>query len=169
MNELEFKLNASTNSGNEPVGGTRNNNNNNITNNGELFEFKLLQHSTYLTLNAYMIQRAALMKASSTNESEYVESLVRYCESMLNTFFQQQQQQQQQTIALSRPRVGKEEKFILVFNKLLELFLTAIYSSRSTIEHKIGELVVRLATLLIYYGEDSLSSQVNSKIDFHFL
>lgn len=136
MNELEFKLNSAPTNDSHP----------------DLFEYKLLQHSSYLILNAYMTQRAALIKASSSGESDHMASIINYCENILGSFFQAG------TTMLSRPRTGKEEKFILVVNRLLELLLSAMYSSR-VFEHKIGELLVRLASLLIYYSEDSLSTQ----------
>ena len=142
MDEIEFKLNSASS-----------NNNTNSNESCDLFEFKLLAHSCYLTLNAYMIQRAALIKASANNEHQHVAYLLKYCENVLGTFFQAQ------TTMFSKPKPGKEEKFILVCNRLLEFFLTAMYVNRA-FEHKIGELVIRLATLLNYYGEDSLSNQV---------
>lgn len=144
MNEIEFKLNSSSSS--------------NESNGNDLFEINLLKHSCYLTLNAYMIQRSALVKASSSSNDEFHAHLLNYCGNILGTFFQAQ------STMLSRPMPNKEEKFILILNRLLEFYLTILYGSKS-LESKVGEQVARLASLLTFYGEDSLSNQVKRHLN----
>lgn len=61
---------------------------------------------------------------------------------------------------ISKPKPGKEEKFIVVLNRLIEFYLSILYEANSNlVETKIGEQIIRLSALLTFYGEDTLSNQ----------
>jgi hypothetical protein len=121
------------------------------------FEFKCLQNSSYLLLNAYMIQRVTVFKATFNNETslDFYDVLIKYVTKILSSFLNNANPKN-----TSRPKPLKEEKFILIVNKLLEIYLHIMQTANSSlIENKIGEQLVQLSTLLGFYGEDSLSNQ----------
>lgn len=120
---------------------------------GDLFEFKLLENSSYLLLNCYMCQRLALFKASFNDRSvEYFDEVLKYLLKILNSFFT--------SGSASKPKQSKEEKIIVIFNKLIEMYLILINKSNSRlIESQIGEQLIKLCNLLTFYGEDTLSAQ----------
>ena len=113
----------------------------------DLFELKLLQNSAYLLLNCYMYQRLAILKASNS----YQHDCLKYTEKILSAF----------CTGLSKPKCLNEEKAILIFNQLLECFLTLSVTCADNfeIEKIIGNQMVRLINLFVYYGEDILSAQ----------
>ncbi|CAF0782953.1 unnamed protein product [Brachionus calyciflorus] len=112
----------------------------------DLFESKLLQNSSYLLLNCYMTQRLALLKASMS----YEDGCLKYTEKILSSFLNGQ----------SKPRCSKEEKFILILNKLLDFYLNLAINSSGNLklETIIGEQILKLVNLLSFYGEDTLSA-----------
>jgi hypothetical protein len=110
-------------------------------------DMECLKHSTYLLLSLYMNQRLAIFKANPSNNN-YSEML-NYCEQILNSFLTNN----------SRPKQTYEDKFILIVNKLLEMYLYIISStSLLDIKSKVGEQLVKLSNLFNYYGEDTLSN-----------
>ncbi len=144
MENIEFKLNSS-----------------NETNNETLFEFSLLRSSCYLLLNCYMSQRLSIYKAVYPDRGSVVftQTLLKYTEQILNSFFATSSAD-----FVSKPRPGKEEKFLLILNKLVEFYLLLALnvsgqSGFMALESRIGEQLTKLCQLLIYYSEDSLSRQ----------
>jgi hypothetical protein len=134
----------------------------NKTNDNELFEFKCLQNSSYLLLNAYMTQRLAVFKAAnSENSIEFLDSLIKYSLQVLSSFFNETiGSPNQKNAKISRLKLSKEEKFILIVNKLLEFYLLIKRNLNSSLmESKLGEQLVKLSNLLSFYGEDTLSNQ----------
>jgi hypothetical protein len=160
MDDIDFKLNT-------------NNNNTSISDSSEkdIFEVKCIQNSCYLLLSAYMSQRYAVFRASSTNNLEFFGTLLKYIEQIFHYFFNNASSSTTDSASPSpiktRPKPGKEEKFIILLNKLLEFYLSMMHNCNSSlIQSKIGEQLMRLSALLLYYGEDTLSSQnpVNDSI-----
>ncbi|RNA18051.1 ectopic P granules 5 -like protein [Brachionus plicatilis] len=113
----------------------------------DLFECKLLINSSYLLLNCYMCQRLAILKASMS----YEDGCLKYTDKILASFLTGQ----------SKPKCLNEEKVILILKQLLECFLAVSVTCAGNfeIENIVGAQMVRLANLLIYYGEDILSGQ----------
>jgi hypothetical protein len=137
MNNIEFKLNISKNQSAD-----------------DLFEYKFLQHSSYLLLYAYMSQRLALYKAIYTEKSkEFTDSILGYSGQILEKFLNTDK-----LLITSRPRENKEEKFLLIFNRLIEFYIQLLNESKSC-ESRIVEQLIQLGTLLSFYGEESLSNQ----------
>lgn len=122
-----------------------------------MFEYKLLKHSCFLLLNAYLIKRFEQIKYLTKNESEKIEQLLNYLKYIIDVFFQNSQ---------VKPSVGKEEKFVLIFNTIIDLLISILTISRKS-DNFVGELLLRISTLLIYYGEDTLSNEVN--LIFHLM
>lgn len=61
---------------------------------------------------------------------------------------------------MSRPKAGKEEKFIPVLNNILSNFVLVVNNSNSPlIESKVGESLIVLSNLLTFYGEDNITGQ----------
>ena len=111
-------------------------------------DMECLKHSTYLLLSLYMNQRLSIFKTepSNSNHSE----MLNYCEQILNYFLENK----------SRPKQTSEDKFILIINKLLEIYLYIISNtSLLDIKSKIGEQLLKLSNIFNYYGEDTLSNQ----------
>jgi hypothetical protein len=143
MENIEFKLN-----------------NSNETNTENLFEFNLLKSSCYLLLNCYMSQRLSIYKAVYPDRGSVVftQTLLKYTEQILDSFFSNS------TDFVSKPNPGKEEKFLLVMNKLIEFYLLLALNVSGqnglmAMESQIGQQLTKLSQLLIYYSEDSLSNQ----------
>jgi hypothetical protein len=111
-------------------------------------DLECLKHSTYLLLSLYMNQRLAILKANPSNSN--FSEMLKYCEQILNSFLSNN----------SRPKQTSEDKFILIINKLLEIYLY-ILSNALLLELKsqVGEQLVKLSNLFNYYGEDTLSNQ----------
>lgn len=140
MNNIEFKLNVSKH---QSDGVT-----------DDLFEYKFLQHSSYLLLYAYMSQRLALFKAIFTEQSNsFIDSTLNYTSQILDKFGNTDK-----LLITSRPRENREETFILVLNRLLEFYIQIFKQSKSA-EPKIVEQLIQLGTLLTFYGEETLSNQ----------
>ena len=140
MHNIEFKLSDSA------------------SNDSTLFEFNLLRSSCYLLLNCYMSQRLAIFKAvyPERASSAFLNSVLKYTEQILSSF-----KGGCGEVAASKPRPDKEDKFLLILNKLLEFYLLLALnvSGQESVESRIGEQLTKLCQLLIYYSEDSLSSQ----------
>ena len=81
---------------------------------------------------------------------------------MLSSFFNETAigSPNQKNAKTSRPKVSKEEKFILIVSKLLEFYLVAKKNLNSSLmESKLGEQLIKLSSLLSFYGEDTLTNQ----------
>jgi hypothetical protein len=137
MNNTEFKLNTS---------------NKNDYLSDDLFEYKFLQHSSYLLLYAYMSQRLALFKAVYSS-NEFIQVTLGYTNQILDKFLNTDK-----LLITSRPKEAKEEKFLLIFNRLIEFYIQILNKSKSA-ESRIVEQLVQLGTLLTFYGEETLSNQ----------
>jgi hypothetical protein len=146
MENIEFKLN------NEPH-----------HNDETLFEFGLLRSSSYMLLNCYMSQRLSIYKAVYPERGSvlFTQTLLKYTDQIVSSFFLSSPSGGE---VVSKPRAGKEEKFLLILNKLVELYLLLALNVTGqnalvSVESRIGEQLAKLCQLLVYYGEDSLSSQ----------
>ena len=138
MNNTEFKLNISKSNQSAD----------------DLFEYKFLQHSSYLLLYGYMSQRLALYKDIYGEKSkQFIDSVLNYTNQILEKF-----SNTDKLLITSRPRENKEEKFLLIFNRLIEFYIQLLNETKSC-ESKIVEQLIQLGTLLTFYGEDTLSNQ----------
>lgn len=123
----------------------------------DLFEYKFLKSSSFLLFYAYMLQRMVMFKASYDMKSnEFFDIVLNYNHQILSTF----ENSYKTTVKVpSQPEAGKEEKFCLVLKFLFDLYLLVMENSAGQCEAKIGEHLVRISNLLVFYGEDVLSNQ----------
>ena len=163
MNEIDYKLNGSQNFVDCPQGAAQ----------GEeelvdLFEYRCLKHSSYLLLYSYIHQRCAVFRAMYQSEKsvEYADVLLKYTAQLLKILSTSSHQRsgvfikQLGGLIQSKPKPPKEEKFILILNKLIEIYLAIMYNCNSSlIQSRVGEQLIQLSVLLSHYGEDSLTNQ----------
>ena len=137
----------------------------------EPFELSCLQHSAYLLLHAYMCVHLNDWQAKVASSASSINSLLDYSMQIINAFLVVDAATK---APRSRPKAaaGKEAKFIVILKKLVHTLLVVMqhatqfaYANQLTIqeqrqiESRVGEQIVKLANLLVYYGEDTLSSQ----------
>jgi len=148
MSNIEFKLNFS---GYEYQAASRQ-----ILNpNCSLLEYKFLEDSSFLILYAYMSQRLAMFQASYGLE-QFFDVMLNYTSQIISRFETAYKTAVKEP---SRPLAENEEKFCLILNYLFEVYLLVLEKSNDRCQNKVGEQLVRISGLLIFYGEDVLSNQ----------
>jgi len=123
-------------------------------------EFKLNfsvydENSNFLILYAYMSQRFAMFQASYSSE-QLNDIMLNYTSQIISRF---EASNKASVTQPSKPLAENEEKFCLVLNYLLDIYKFLSEKSNKKCQDKIGEHLVRISGLLIFYGEDVLSNQ----------
>jgi hypothetical protein len=110
----------------------------------DTFEINCLESSYYLLLYVYMIQQHAIIKAS---EEDVCEKLFKYCVKIISSF------NGSNSSTYSRPKSEKEGKFLLILNKILEIFLELVYFGFS--QHEIVIEIQKICSILLFNSEDN--------------
>ena len=108
------------------------------------FELKCLEDSNYLLLYAYMTQQCAIIKAS---EEDVCGKLFKYCVKIICSF------SGSNGFTHSKPKSEKEEKFMLILTKILEILVELIYFGYP--QHEIVIEIQQIISIFLYYSEDS--------------
>lgn len=153
MDNIEFKLNFS---GFEYNSSTRQ-----IANpKCDLFEYRFLEDSSLLLLYAYFAQRAAMFKASYGEQSiQFADIMLNYTSQLVGMF---ETNYKPSVLIPAHPQPQNEEKFCLLLDSaLFTNYLTILEANGADqrCREKVGEQLVRISNLLVFYGEDVLSNQ----------
>lgn len=153
MDNIEFKLNFSGfeyNSSTRQIANPKCN----------LFEYKFLENSSFLLLFAYFTQRSAMFKASYGEHSiQFADIMLNYTSQLVGMF---EASYKPSVLMSAHPEPENEEKFCLLLDSaLFSSYLTILEANGAdqSCREKVGEQLVRISNLLVFYGEDVLSNQ----------